>query len=105
MGGVVSEPEDTIEDGADVEVVDGLPVLAEVHELEPREHGSLAAMQAAALTAGGFFAGALAMALAKRIVGRRVEDLATLREPSPVWPVGATRTYVVNVRLISRSSD
>jgi hypothetical protein len=90
------------------EVVDGLPVLAaaEVVELAPVEHsGAVSVVQAAALTAGGFFAGALAMALVKAFVARRVSELPAVREPSPAWPVGSSRTYLVNVRVITRSAE
>jgi hypothetical protein len=96
-----------MDDEFDEEVVDGLPVLAEaeVMELEPVEHGALSVVQAAALTAGGFFAGALAMALVKGFIARRVSELPAVGEPSPGWPVGSSRTYIVNVRVISRSAE
>jgi hypothetical protein len=99
-------PEDQIDD-AEVEIVDGLPVLAEVHELQPAEHGAVSVVQAAALTAGGFFAGALAMALLKSLAARRLAEPQTaLREPVPSgWPVGSSRTYLVNVRVISRPAE
>jgi hypothetical protein len=88
------------------EVVDGLPVLveAEVSELAPVEHGSVTVVQAAAMTAGGFFVGALAMALLKGLAGRRASDLPVVREPvsAPTWPVGSSRTYLVNVRVVTR---
>ena len=90
------------------EVVDGLPVLAEAEVLElehVEQSGAVSVVQAAALTAGGFFAGALAMALVKGFVARRVSDLPVVREPAPAWPVGGSRTYIVNVRVISRSAE
>ena len=91
------------------EVVDGLPVLAEaeVVAVEPVDHGSVTPVQAAAMTAGGFFVGALAMALLKGLAARRVSDLPVVREPVPAhgWPVGSSRTYLVNVRVIARSSE
>jgi hypothetical protein len=94
-----------MDDEFDEEVVDGLPVLAEaeIAELERVEHGAVSVGQAAAMTAGGFFVGALAMALLKGLAGRRVaEDLRPVREPARGWPVGSSRTYLVNVRVITR---
>jgi hypothetical protein len=97
-------PPDQIDD-AEVEIVDGLPVLAEVHELQPAEHGAVSVVHAAAMTAGGFFAGALAMALLKNLAARRAEQ-PIVREPMPSgWPVGSSRTYLVNVRVISRPAE
>jgi hypothetical protein len=56
------------------------------------------------MTAGGFFVGALAMALVKGLAGRRVSELPIVREsvPARAWPVGSSRTYLVNVRVITR---
>ena len=89
------------------EVVDGLPVLAEaeVHELQPVDHGSVTVVQAAAMTAGGFFVGALAMALLKGLAARRVTELQPVREALPRWPPGSSRTYLVNVRVITRPAE
>lgn len=101
-------PDDAIDE---VEVVDGLPVadtlpvLAEVRELEPVEPSSVSVVQAAAMTAGGFFAGALAMALVKGLAARRAEELAATREFGPAWPSGTSRTYLVNVRIVSRRPE
>lgn len=100
----MSEPAEDPVDDAEVEVVDGLPVLAEVRELAPVQPGAVSVVQAAAMTAGGFFAGALAMALLKNLAARRVEQI--VREPVPAaWPVGSSRTYLVNVRVISRPAE
>ncbi|HWF55030.1 MAG TPA: hypothetical protein VG223_10400 [Solirubrobacteraceae bacterium] len=90
----------------EVEVVDGLPVLAEVRAVEMQAGGAVPTVQAAALAAGGFFAGAVTMALFKRLAARKLVQAANTLVDQPAsatWPVGSSRTYVVNVRLVSRS--
>ncbi len=105
--------------GEVVEELDGVAVLAEVRRLEPAPAATpasaltLPAVQAAVMTAGGFFAGALAMALLKRVAGRRLGEVARPSEgldrferPERLdrldrWPAGSSRTYLVNVRLIT----
>ncbi len=98
------------------ETVDGLPVLAEVRTIEARPTGPIPAMQAAAVAATGFVAGAFAMAVAKRYGARKLAQsvsaaqtlpsvpTSTMR-PVPHWPVGTSRTYLVNVRLIARPDE
>ncbi len=48
------------------ETVDGLPVLAEVRPIEPATRPALPAVQAAAVAATGFVAGAATVALVRR---------------------------------------
>jgi hypothetical protein len=106
LGGVADgEPEDG------EETVDGLPVLAEVRAVEVMPAGPIPAMQAAAVAATGFVAGAFAMAVVKRYGARKLAHampvgptVPTMRQ-APDWPVGTTRTYLVNVRLIARSGE
>jgi hypothetical protein len=85
------------------EVIDGLPVVAEVHELEHVPgSGGRAAVQAVAAAATGFVAGAATMALARRYGARR------LSQPRPgvsPWPVAGTRTYLVHVHVLRRPWD
>jgi hypothetical protein len=80
---------------------------ADSSELTLRSRRVPAALPAAAALSG-FIAGATLMALVKRAAARRLgQDLAAA--PGPAWPdrdrwaVGESRTFVVNVRLISRS--
>jgi hypothetical protein len=88
--------------------VDGLPVLAEIHELERVPVSRLGAVQAAAVAATSFAAGAATLALARRLGARKLagvrQDLAR-RPPRDLFPVGETRTYVVHVRVINRPWD
>jgi hypothetical protein len=82
------------------EVVEGLPVVAEVHEVELAPVSRLGAVQAVAAAATGFVAGAATMALARRYGARRLE------RPRPsvgTWPQApGTRTYLVHVRVLGR---
>ena len=88
------------------EVLDAVPAHAEVRRLEPAPPAILPAMQAAAMTAGGFFAGALAMALVKRVAARRLGEVApALPDRFDNWPAGTSRTYLVNVRLVTRPGE
>jgi hypothetical protein len=89
------------------EVVDGLPVIAEVHELERVGSGpALGAVQAVAAAATGFVAGAATMALARRYGARRLERLPAPRGGGPsAWPVAGTRTYLVHVHVLRRPWD
>jgi hypothetical protein len=88
--------------------VDGLPVLAEIHELERAPVSRLGAVQAAAVAATSFAAGAATLALARRLGARKLasvqQDLVR-RPPRDLFPVGETRTYVVHVRVINRPWD
>jgi hypothetical protein len=91
----------------DEEVVDGLPVLAEVREVQAFPAGRLGAVQAAAVAATSFAAGAATLMLARRLGARRLagagRELA--RRPDPFarpWAAGETRTFVVRVRVIDR---
>jgi hypothetical protein len=95
-------------DAPEEEVVDGLPVLAEVREVQPvRRSGGLGAVQAAAVAATGFVAGAATLALARRVGARRLAGAGRelVRRPDPFarpWGAGETRTFVVRVRVIDR---
>jgi hypothetical protein len=91
----------------EVEVVDGLPVLAEVREITPVRVGVIPAVQAAAAAATGFVAGAATMALAHRLAGRRVARMGAAGgyPGSLPGPAGGRRTYVVHVRVLGRPGE
>lgn len=86
------------------ETVDGLPVLAEVYEIERAAPTVLPTVQAAAVAATGFLAGAATMALMKRHAGRKLAaaqgGALGGRRIGGAWPTGGTRTYLVQVRPI-----
>ncbi len=88
------------------EVVEGLPVLAEVRTIEPASPASLPAVQAAAAAATGFVAGAATIAIFRRRSARR---LARARANNPRVAEGltiaSTRSFLVDVHLIAKPGD
>jgi hypothetical protein len=94
----------------EVEVVDGLPVLADVRPIEPVRQAPVAAVvQTAAVAATGFVAGAATAAVLGRHLGRR---LGRSRNPALAAPsrqrggelleVVATRSFLVDVHVLGR---
>ena len=86
------------------ETVDGLPVLSEVRAIERPSAASLPAVQAAAVAATGFVAGAATIALVKRHSARK---LARARPSAPrravdMLPIVGSRTFLIDVHLIGR---
>jgi hypothetical protein len=99
-----------VPDGEVVEAdeIDGLPVIAEVREVEPVAASRIGAVQAAAVAATSFAAGAATLALARRLGARKLAGMQQelVRRPSlDMFGPGETRTYVVHVRTIRRSWD
>ena len=88
---------------ASEEVVDGLPVLAPVRTLE-RASPALPAVQAAAAAATGFVAGAATLALVRRHTARKVARVSAKRTVGGL-PIIGTRSFLVDVHLIGRSSE
>jgi hypothetical protein len=90
----------------DVEIVDGLPVLAEVRTLEPTSPASLPAVQAAAAAATGFVAGAATLALARRLGGRRPgRTRVSQRRGQEGLPIVGTRSFLIDVHLLAKSGE
>jgi hypothetical protein len=99
-GAVGGEPE--------AEVVDGLPVLAEVRTIERSSPASLPAVQAAAAAATGFVAGAATVALVKRRAARKQairNGRGGSRRAVDMLPIAATRSFLVDVHVIAKPSD
>jgi hypothetical protein len=95
-------------DPPEEEMVDGLPVLAEVHPVETAPPAPLPAVQAAAVAATGFVAGAATMALMKRHAARklaRTHGPAFRRGAERLPLVGTGRTFLVNVHVIGRPGE
>ncbi len=87
------------------EVVDGLPVVTEAGEVlnEPPTGGALLApgMQAAALAATGFVAGACTVAVVKR---HRTKKAAKKRKKmGPLGEIVGSNSFLIDVHLIKRS--
>jgi hypothetical protein len=82
------------------EAVDGVPVLAEVRPIE-RSPATLPAVQAAAVAATGFVAGAATIALVKRRRVTRAQRNVP-RRPVDMLPIVGSRTFLVDVHLIAK---
>lgn len=82
------------------ETVDGIPVLAEVRPIE-RSPANLPAVQAAAVAATGFVAGAATIALVKRRRLARAQRSAP-RRPVDMLPIVGSRTFLVDVHLVAK---
>jgi len=90
----------------DEELVDGLPVLAEVRAIEPAAAAIMPAVQAAAAAATGFVAGAATIALVRRRSVRKQARTrrVTARRGADLLPIVGSRTFLVDVHLI-KSGD
>ncbi len=89
------------------EVVDGLPVLAEVRALEPAPPSGLLAVQTAAAAVTGFVAGAATLVVVRR---RRTRKLARRQRALPrraaeMLPVIGSRSFLVDVHLLGKPGE
>lgn len=107
MSGVSVEPELPAERQEEEEVVDGLPVLAEVRTIEPAERPALPAVQAAAAAATGFVAGAATVALVRRHATRKLAraQRRAPRRPVDMLPIVGSRTFLVDVHLVAKPGE
>lgn len=92
------------EDGelAEGEVVDGLPVVTEGGVIEePPPAGALSSpgVQAAALAATGFVAGACTVAVVKRHRGKK----AAKKRKGPLGEIVSSNSFLIDVHLLKRS--
>lgn len=101
--GAPAEPDYVTE--PDEEVVDGLPVLAEVRTLEPAGSAALPAVQAAAAAATGFVAGAATLAVLRRHSARRSARRRLERRLPAGLPVLASRSFLVDVHLLAKPGE
>jgi hypothetical protein len=84
----------------EIEVVDGLPVVAHhTRVLEPSEPAPLPARQAAALAATGFAAGAVTAAVVTR---RRARRPARKKKKGVVGEIVSSNSFLVDVHLLRR---
>jgi hypothetical protein len=98
---VSSEPDNFI-DGEDVEIVDGLPVPAEPAPVpEPIRAVQVPAVQAAALAATGFVAGAATVAVVAR---RRARPSRRRRKKgrNAIGEIVGSNSFLVDVHLVRR---
>ncbi len=88
------------------ETVEGMPVLADVRPIEPAPPAPLPAVQAAAVAATGFVAGAATVALVRRHSARKMARTHGLRRSAEGLPgVGPGRTFLVHVHMLGRPGD
>jgi hypothetical protein len=82
------------------EVVDGLPVVSAPRALEPARVGQVPAVQAAALAATGFVAGAATVA----VVHRRRNRIARRRRKNKgvIGEIVNSNSFLVDVHLVRR---
>ncbi len=92
---------------SDIEIVDGLPVLAEVRTVERAAPATLPAVQVAAVAATGFVAGAATVALVKRRAARKVvrNGRGGSRRAVDLLPIAASRSFLVDVHVIGKQGD
>lgn len=94
------------EDGevAEGEVVDGLPVVTAdagvVEAAPPAGALSVPAVQAAALAATGFVAGACTVAVVKR---HRTKKAAKKKKAGPLGEIVNSNSFLIDVHLLRRS--
>lgn len=85
---------------------DDLPVVAEVRTLEPVRGPSNPAVQAAAVAATGFVAGAATVALARRRARRAAAPVRGRRRPrgrvAELGEVVASRSFLVDIHLLNK---
>ena len=103
-----SEPDPGVDADAvepEVEVVDGLPVIAEVRTIERAAPASLPAVQVAAVAATGFVAGATTVALVKRRSAKKLAKNGRgggSRRAVDMLPIAASRSFLVDVHVLGK---
>ena len=83
-----------------MEVVDGLPVVTEAGVLEERPTAVVSTIQATALAATGFVAGAATVAVVSR--HRTKKALKKSRRSGPLGEIVSSRSFLVDVHLLRR---
>ena len=86
------------------ETVEGVPVLAEVRTIQSHSPVTLPAVQAAAVAATGFVAGAATLALVRRHSARKLQRTRQPRRALEALPIVGSRSFLVDVHLIARDS-
>ncbi|HEY2317291.1 MAG TPA: hypothetical protein VGH67_03255 [Solirubrobacteraceae bacterium] len=96
---VVEDPQGS---AAGEEAVEGMPVLSEVRTIVTPAPVVLPAVQAAAVAATGFVAGAATLALVKRHSARKLARTRQSRRALDALPIVGSRSFLVDVHLIAR---
>ena len=103
----IDETADLVREAGAEEEVDGFPVLSEVRPVERASAASLPAVQAAAAAVTGFVAGAATVALVKHRAARKLarSGRSVPRRTVETLPIVGSRTFVVDVHLLAKSSE
>ncbi len=88
----------------DEETVDGVAVFSEVRAIEPAPSPALPAVQAAAVAATGFVAGAATLVLMRRHATRKLAR-AGLRRGIDALPIVGTRSFLIDIHLIAKPEE
>ena len=88
------------EDVQEGEVVDGLPVVTEAGVLEERPAAAVPAVQAAALAATGFVAGAATVAVVSRARTRRAARKR--KKGGAIGEIVSSNSFLIDVHLLRR---
>jgi hypothetical protein len=87
------------------EAVDAVPVLAEVRAIEVASPVSLPAVQAVAVAATGFVAGAATLALLRRHSARKLARTRMPRRALDALPIVGSRSFLVDVHLLAKPGE
>jgi hypothetical protein len=87
------------------ETIEGVPVLAEVRAVQSYSPVSLPAVQAAAVAATGFVAGAATLALVRRRTARKLARSRGPRRALDALPIVGSRSFLVDVHLIGKPGE
>jgi hypothetical protein len=99
---VVEDPRDPV---VTEETVHGVPVLADVRAVQTHSSTSLPAVQAAAVAATSFVAGAATVALVRRHTARKLARSRGPRRALDALPIVGSRSFLVDVHLLSKPGD
>jgi hypothetical protein len=88
----------------DEETVEGVAILSEVRAIEPAPSPALPAVQAAAVAATGFVAGAATLALMRRHATRKLAR-SGLRRGVDALPIVGTRSFLIDIHLIAKPGE
>jgi hypothetical protein len=90
---------------AGAEPTESVPVLSEVRTLAAPAPAMLPAVQAAAVAATGFVAGAATVALVRRHSARKLARARSPRRAVDALPIIGSRSFLVDVHLIAKPGE
>jgi hypothetical protein len=104
---IEGQAEEALVDLPGEETVDAVPVLAEARPLPAPGYAALPAVQAAAVAATGFVAGAATLALVRRhsAARRLARSRSAPRRAVDMLPIVGSRTFIVDVHLLAKPGE